>query len=229
MTDTQGPIGLLGGSFDPIHNGHLKLARSAFNELGLREVRFIPAGQPWQKPGLTPAAQRQAMVELAIAGEPGFVLDRCELQRGGDSYTIDTLRQLRASLGDRVPLVLLLGADQFEGLARWKEWESLAGLANLAVARRDASPAGPPAGLHAALPAELAALRRQRLQPAGQALRHPAGALIELGMPPYDCSSTRIRALARDGSPQARQALASLLPPAVLDYIDRNRLYSSTA
>ena len=102
-------IGLLGGSFDPIHVGHLQLARDALAHLPLDEVRFIPAAQPWQKERVTDAAHRAHMVELAIAHEPRCVLDMHEIERGGTTYTIDTLRDLRAGPWPDASLVLVHG------------------------------------------------------------------------------------------------------------------------
>jgi nicotinate-nucleotide adenylyltransferase len=105
-------IGLFGGSFDPVHNAHLALAHSALQALKLDELRWQPAGQPWQKArALTPAVHRQAMIRLAIAGEPRFVLDRIELEREGPSFTLDTVRTLQ----DQEPQAqwfLIIGQDQ---------------------------------------------------------------------------------------------------------------------
>ena len=213
-----GPIGLLGGSFDPIHVGHLRLASEALSELGLAQVRFVPAGYAWQKGAMTAAVHRAWMVGQSIKPEARFALDPCELQRTGPSYTVDTLGQLRAGVGPALPLVLLIGADQFERLDTWHRWEQLAGLAHIAVARR----------LDHALrlaPA-LQAFRAARLQPASEAALRPAGALIELTMAPLDCSSTQIRALVREGGPSAESALRAMLAPGVLDYIRQQRLYA---
>jgi nicotinate-nucleotide adenylyltransferase len=130
---TQRRIGLFGGTFDPPHVAHVALARAALDTLALDEVRWIPAGQPWQKTHpITPAAQREAMVRLAIDGEPRFVLDRIELERAGPSVTLDTARALQP-LGQ---LVLVIGADQYAGLHTWRGWQELLGLVTLAVANR---------------------------------------------------------------------------------------------
>jgi nicotinate-nucleotide adenylyltransferase len=129
-------IGLFGGSFDPVHNAHLALGRQALAELQLDELRWVPVGQAWQKARvLTPAAQREAMLRLAIDGEPGFVLERCELQRPGPSYTLDTVRELQAEAPD-ARWFLVIGQDQYAGLHTWVGFEQLLARVTLAVARR---------------------------------------------------------------------------------------------
>jgi nicotinate-nucleotide adenylyltransferase len=126
-------IGVFGGTFDPPHVAHVALARAALDALSLDEVRWIPAGRPWQKArAITPAHHREAMVRLVIDGEPRFVLDRIELERDGPSYTVDTVRALEP-LGD---LFLVIGADQYAGLHTWRGWQELLGLVTLAVANR---------------------------------------------------------------------------------------------
>lgn len=188
-------IGLFGGTFDPPHNAHLALARQALADLALDELRWIPAGQPYQKARpITPAVHREAMVHEAIAGEPRFMLERCELERPGPSYTIDTVRELQA----REPgahWFLLIGADQYAGLPTWREWRELLERVTLAVARRPG----------AASPAD-----------AG-----PGGAAVAaVAMPPMDVSATVIRARAAAGAP-----IADLVPPGVASYIGRHHLY----
>lgn len=134
-------IGLLGGSFDPVHNAHLALARAALDQLGLGQVRWIPVGEPWWKPGveLAPAQHRAAMVELAIAGEPRFVLDRIEIERGGPTYTIDTVHALRQRHPD-ARFTLIVGRDQFASLPRWQAWQELSSEVDFAVADRPGAP-----------------------------------------------------------------------------------------
>jgi nicotinate-nucleotide adenylyltransferase len=135
-------IALFGGTFDPPHNAHVALARAALaarDTLALDEVRWVPTGQPWQKlqhaRAVTPATHRVAMVELAIAGEPHFVLDRIEVERAGASYTLDTVRELATRRpGDE--WVLLIGQDQYAGLHTWNGWRELLARVALAVARR---------------------------------------------------------------------------------------------
>ena len=129
-------VGLFGGSFDPVHNAHVALAGLALSQLGLDEVRWIPTGQPSQKTReLADAADREAMVRLAIADEPRFVLDRAELRRRGVSYTLDTVRELKAA-GPDSERFLIIGQDQYATLHTWRDWRELLGLVTLAVANR---------------------------------------------------------------------------------------------
>lgn len=130
-------IGLFGGSFNPPHLGHLALARAARRELGLAEVRWLPAGQPWQKnpADMAPAHHRAAMVAALIAGEPGMVRDDIELRRSGPSYTIDTVEALAAA-APGVRWWLILGEDQHARLATWHRAPELLARVQLAVAAR---------------------------------------------------------------------------------------------
>ena len=133
-------IGIFGGSFDPVHNAHVALARVALDELELDEVRWVPVWQAWQKAReLAPPADREAMVRLAIAGEPRFVLERCELRRRGVSFTLDTVRELRAAEPE-VEWYLILGQDQYAGLHTWRDWRELVGLVTLVIAPRAGAP-----------------------------------------------------------------------------------------
>ena len=142
-----GSLGVLGGTFDPIHIAHLALAQEAAESLGLERVLFVPAGTPPHKPGvaITPAADRLAMVELAIAGNDRFEVSRLELDREGPSYTVDTLEALAAARrADTAGLTLILSADAFLGLRSWREPRHVLQLARLAVAPRDGyAEAGP--------------------------------------------------------------------------------------
>ena len=188
-------VGLFGGSFDPVHSAHVALARLALTELALDEVRWIPAGQPWQKTRqLTSAADREAMVRLAIAGEPRFVLDRIELRRAGVSYTLDTVRELEtAEPGTR--WVLILGQDQYSTLHTWHGWRELLGLVTLAVANR------PDAKLD--------------VNPQIAAEPH-----LSLTLPMMDVSSTELRRCIAAGEP-----IAGFVPDPVARYIEQHGLY----
>jgi nicotinate-nucleotide adenylyltransferase len=225
MTATMKRIGLLGGSFDPLHAGHLQLARDAIAALGLDELRLVVAAQPWQKPGVSPAAQRLRMVELALDDlEPSLrarvAIERCELDRTGPSYTIDTLIALRAALGPAPCLALVMGSDQWHNLGTWHRHAELTDHASIAVARRtDATSA--PAG--AATHPSAAALRDPRYAalPAPGALGTPHGQTVSFVMTPHPASATAIRAQLRAG-----QAVGpDLLPPTVLAYIRAQHLY----
>ncbi len=212
-----GPLGLFGGTFDPVHLGHLRLAEEAREALGLASVRWIPAGQPPHRgaPRLS-GAHRLAMVRLAVAGNPAFQVDGAEVESTGPSYTVTTLECLRQELGPEQPLVLLLGADAFAGLPGWHRWQALLGLAHLVVLHR------PGYALAAsALAPELGQLlaARQTGDPARLA-GAPAGAILALPMTQLDISATHIRQLLAAG-----RSARYLLPPAVLDYIDQHQLY----
>lgn len=140
LAKTSRRIGIFGGSFDPVHNAHVALAHRAVGELALDQLLWVPAGQPWQKTrSMAPAGHREAMVRLAIAGVPKFVLDRCELERDGPSYTLDTVRALQA----REPgaaWFLVIGQDQYAGFHTWHGWQELLGRITLAIANRPDAP-----------------------------------------------------------------------------------------
>ncbi|WP_251864519.1 nicotinate (nicotinamide) nucleotide adenylyltransferase [Achromobacter sp. Marseille-Q4962] len=139
-------VGLLGGSFDPVHVAHVALARTALQALRLSEVQLIPAANPWQRAALHAApAHRLRMLELAIEGECGLVVNPIEIERGGATYTIDTLRALPE--GPRY--VWLLGADQLLNFCTWRDWREIARRVDLAVATRPGSSLAPPPELAA--------------------------------------------------------------------------------
>lgn len=217
----QSALGFLGGTFDPPHAGHLALARAARDALGLAEVRLVPAAQPWQKGPITDASHRAHMVELAIHGEAGLALDMHEIERGGPSYTVDTLTALRRFLGDAVPLVWIIGGDQMERLDTWRRWEHLLDLAHLAVARRNDQVLQLNDGLQTFFNAYWA--RPQA------AMQRAHGHVIEVPMRAVDASATALRALlARDENSltsDERRSLVDALHPAVLDYIRAHSLY----
>lgn len=214
------PLGLYGGTFDPVHLGHLRLAEEAVDALGLAGVRWIPAGQPLLREAPRVAArQRLDMVRLATAGNPRFTVDPAEVEADRPSYTVPTLERLRRpdELGSERPLVLLLGADAFAGVSAWHRWEALFELAHVAVAHR-------PGYLleAAALPPPLARVLEQRrsLDPAD--LRAvPAGRIVSFAMTPLDISATRIRAALSKG-----ESVRYLLPDALIGYLQTHRLYT---
>ena len=210
-------IGLFGGSFDPPHQGHLALARSALAQLGLDELRWLPAGRPWQKTReLAPAEHRRAMVAAALASELGMRLDPRELERAGPSYTIDTVRELQAEQPG-AELLLLIGQDQYAGLPSWREWEALLDAVTLAVALRPEATGG--AG--ASEPADASAPVPPVIPPALQAHPHR---VAWLQMAPVDASSTAIRARLAAGD-RAADLAPGMVPPAVARYIELHHLY----
>jgi nicotinate-nucleotide adenylyltransferase len=214
---SEGPLGVFGGTFDPVHLGHLRLAEEAAETLGLDRVLWLPAGQPPHREGpRVAAADRLAMVRLATAGNPRFAVDPAEVEAAQPSYTVLTLQRLRQSLGPARPLVLLLGTDAFSALPTWHRWSDLLHLAHIGVAHRAGAPPHPEE-----LPAELVREFIQRHSDDPAVLRqHPAGRVVVFAMTPLDISATRIRALLA-----ARRSPRYLVPSAVLDYIEQNGLY----
>lgn len=213
----MGPVGILGGTFDPVHLAHLALARAALDRLGIAQVRWIPAGRPWHRgaPGAAPT-DRVAMVRLAIASEARFTLDASEAEAGAPGYTIDTLVRVRRELGALRPLVLLMGADAFRGLPAWYRWQEILALAHIAVATR---PGFPLAGLDAPL---AAVFDRCRSASADFSAR-PAGNIVPFELVAGTVSATEARTLIAAGAPDAK--LRELLPGPVLDYIRQHNLY----
>lgn len=185
------PLAIFGGTFDPVHLGHLSVAWEAA-ELLDADVQLMPASVPPHRPApIANAPQRAAMLRAALQEQSRLTLDTRELERGGPSYTIDTLIELRAEQGDR-PLVLLLGADAFAGLTTWHRWRELFDVAHIGVLSRP--------GVEAALPEELAAEVAARLVADAAVLSSlPAGKLIELAVTPLEISATRIRELLAAG------------------------------
>lgn len=194
--------GLLGGSFDPVHVAHIALARHALRHLQLESVMLIPAAHPWQRDQLgATGQQRLDMLRIATADEAGMEVSAAEIERGGSTYTIDTLRGLPAGR----QYFWILGADQLANFCTWKAWQEIIAQVELAVAARPGSELHPPAALQARL----------------KALGHE---LHVLPMPPTDISATAIRRLiARD------QPTDSMLHPGVAQYIQRHGIYRTLA
>ena len=204
-----------GGTFDPVHDGHLAIARAARDALD-GTIRFMPAADPPHRPppGAN-APQRAEMLRLAIADEPGLRVDLRELHRDGPSYSVDTLRELRAEYGAAAPIALLVGADSLLGLPTWRDWTALFGLAHFVVADR------PGSALDARLPPALAEAVAGRWREDPAALREaPAGCLLRLHQPLHAGSATEVRRRIRAGD-----AWRERVPAAVADYIVREQLY----
>jgi nicotinate-nucleotide adenylyltransferase len=237
MSDAaRGVLGIFGGTFDPLHIAHLRLALEAREALGLSEVCFIPAGSPALRD--TPrvaAADRLAMVERALADMPGFSVDAAEVLNAesnsvnqfGPSYTVETLERLRLLHGPKRPLVLLLGADAFARLEAWHRWRELFELAHIAVATRPSHekivgsgslcvPGTPLRGQATALDAEFS-VRRGEI---GDLTRAPAGRIVPFAITALEISATAIRRRLAQGL-----SVRYLVPDAVLDYIDSHQIY----
>ena len=197
-------LGVLGGTFDPPHYGHLMLAEHAREQLGLEQVLWVPAGDPWRKAGgaVTSGEHRLAMLRLAVAGNNAFEISTAELDRPGPSYTVETLAELREQLPAH-ELVFLLGADALQDLPDWHDAPRILELALLgATARGGERPSD------AALDALLPGL---------------SGRVVWFEMPRVDISATDIRRRAAEG-----QSLRDLVPPAVEAYIRQHKLYRSS-
>jgi nicotinate-nucleotide adenylyltransferase len=215
------PIGILGGTFDPIHHGHLRIAQEALEQCGMSQVRFMPSGTPPHRPApLAPAKVRWEMVRLAVNGHPDFMVDVREVFRSDPCYTVDSLTALRAELGMQQPLCLILGGDAFLQLHTWHEWQQLFGLAHIVVLQRAG---GLPLGNAMANADEaLQSEYRSRLAPGAQALHEtPAGAIFVADMPALEISSTDIRRRCTDG-----KSIRYLVPDAVTHHIQTNLTYS---
>lgn len=213
-------IGILGGTFDPIHYGHLRLAQEVADQLRLTEVRFVPSGTPPHR--ATPAAaaaDRLAMTRLATAGNALFTVDARESASTVPGYMVDTLTAIRAEVGKEQPLVLLLGADAFLDLATWNRWHQLFELAHIAVAYR---PGFPVDTWQSRMPQPLAAEYGARLmhQPFSVHVT-PAGGIVVVPIVALDISATFIRDAARRGrNPRY------LLPEDIYQYIHEHELYT---
>jgi nicotinate-nucleotide adenylyltransferase len=216
---STGPVGILGGTFDPIHVGHLRFAEEIVDACKLALVRFIPAALPPHRatPRVT-AADRLEMTRLAIADNPRFVLDDRELQRSGPSYSFDTLCELRREVGATRPVCLLLGADAFLDLATWHRWHELFSLAHVVVAHR---PGFPVDSWGQRMPQPLAREYEVRrvMQPLAMHWA-PAGGIATVATTALDIAATRIRAGLEAGRSQRY-----LIPNSVLDYIETRGLY----
>jgi len=192
-------IGVMGGTFDPIHHGHLVAAEEARWQFGLERVLFVPTGQPWQKPvGVTAAEDRYLMTVIATASNPAFVVSRLEIDAPGPTYTVDTLRRLHTQLGPGYRLFFVTGADAVLQILSWKDPEEVFALAELIAATR---PGHDLSGLLEAVPAA-------------------AGRVHPIRIPALAISSTDIRARVASGAP-----IQYLVPEGVARYIEKRGLY----
>lgn len=207
-TVVPGSIGVLGGTFDPIHLGHLAIAEEVRESLGLERVRFVPTGMPVHRPEepMAPAADRVAMVELAIAGNPAFELSRAEVDRVGPSYAVDTIRLFsaeRQAAGQEPDLTFILSAEAYAGLATWHEAAALLELCRMAVVPRP--------GVRSPDPTAMAAL-----------VKGADRRTIVLDGPRLGIAGSAIRARIGSG-----RSIRYLVPDAVARYIRDHGLYAA--
>lgn len=208
---------LLGGSFDPVHSGHVALADHFIRLLQPDGLRIIPAGNPWQKSGLlASASDRIAMIDRAFAtAAVPVTIDDQEIRRATPSYTVDTLRNLRTDIGSETSLVFLMGGDQLQRLHTWHDWHKLFAYAHVAAASR---PGFPIAGAN--LTQEVAEELETRSASADKLRQTSHGHILIANDLAVDVSSTALR-----NALQHEQHAISQLPPAVLDYIEQHHLY----
>ncbi len=212
------PVGILGGTFDPIHYGHLRLAEEMLELARLEQIRFIPAGNPPHRnsPGVS-AQHRCEMVKLAIADRPAFLLDEREVRKQDKCYTVDTLKELRGELGNEQPICLLMGIDAFLQLHTWHEWERILDLAHIAVGYRPGF-----AFDTRSMEPTLHEQYQRRLCSVDRLAEKPSGGIIELSIPRLEISATMIRERISES-----RSIRYLLPEPVATYIHQHNLYKS--
>jgi nicotinate-nucleotide adenylyltransferase len=211
------PVGLFGGTFDPVHFGHLRAAFEAMEMLGVGDFRLLPAGRPPHRAStFASAGHRLAMLKLAVSGQRGFSVDDREIRREGLSWMVDTLAEIRKEEGDS-PLLLLIGQDAANALDSWHEWRRLFELTHFVVMRRPETGSRYSDTLREHM-------QRRRTENPGKLKLKPAGMVLHLEVTQLDISSTAIRGLLAKGrSPEF------LMPDSVIEYIRDNRLYGSFA
>ena len=209
---------LLGGTFDPVHRGHLALAEAALEALPILRVDFLPAGDPWQKKRVTSAFHRVTMLRRALQYDPRFRVDEREVLRPGKTYTIDTLEAIRRRTGDSIPVVLLLGSDQWNNFSAWVRWREITDFAHSAVAARE--------GVETALDEAVRRWAAERTVEPRRLSEKGAGYVTFFSMPPHRTSATAVRrTLATQPLVEALKRLERDLPPAVVQYVIENGLY----
>ena len=207
-------VGILGGTFDPVHHGHLRLALEAYQSLNLAEVRLIPVyNPPHRRKPVAGQKQRLKMLQLAVKGVTGFVVDDREIVRGGTSYTVETLKSIRSEIGS-TPLFLIMGMDAFQFLHTWYQWTTLTEYAHIILAAR-------PGSNEKLKHKDVRKLYLNCVCQNRSALRKPAGRIMKISVPMLDISATRIRRLCSQN-----KDLHYLLPDNVISYIKRESLYS---
>ncbi|MBB3047190.1 nicotinate-nucleotide adenylyltransferase [Litorivivens lipolytica] len=206
-------LGIFGGTFDPIHRGHVECARELQQRLGFNRLDLLPCHLPAHRS--TPSStseHRLAMAQLAVEPLSGLGVDDRELRRGGPSYTADTLAEVRGELGDQASLTFVMGSDAYNSLHQWVRWQSLFEFANVLVMGRDGVAVEPDAAVMA--------YTEPRRMDAAELISKPSGAFAHITLQPWPQSATEVRRRLEAGEP-----LSGWLPEAVLDYISKHRLY----
>lgn len=207
-------IGILGGTFDPVHFGHLRLALEVRQQLGLEQVRLVPLYQPPHRDApIAGPKQRLRMLQLATQDTDGLVIDECELARAGTSYTIDTVKQLRGSYPGH-SLCLIIGVDQFQKLGGWRDWASLTDYVHIIVVGR------PGIETRFEQPEVMEYYNRRLVADTSAIMNNQSGAILKTTTPLLEISSTRIRNLVHAGN-----SIKYLLPDEVINYIEEQNLY----
>ena len=208
-------LGILGGTFDPVHHGHLRIAMEVCQQLQLEQVRLLPLHTPphRQAPQATPGHRLQ-MLHAAVAGVPELAVDDCEVRRGGISYTIETVERLRNG-GTGTPVCLIMGADAFASLHTWRQWQRLPEFVHIVIVdRTGTAPPGDP------VVAELLASRL--VDDSRELASRPAGLVTRVQAPLLDISSSYVRDCVRQG-----KNIRYLVPGDVITYINAHALYQT--
>ncbi len=200
---------VFGGTFDPVHNGHLITARALADKLGYDCVNLMPCGDAYHKAGVSSAHHRLAMLNIALSGDGKLVSDDQEIERSGATYTVDTLLRLRRHLGDNAHIAWVMGADTAETVQNWHNWQTLFQLANVIVVARDNE-----------VPVDLSHWPAKCITESEEFKRQPKGCYMLLALEPVAVSSTQIRLKIKN-----QETVENHVPQSVIDYIEQHGLY----
>ena len=200
---------VFGGTFDPVHKGHLITARALADKLSYDCVNLMPCGDAYHKAGVSSALHRLAMLNLALAGDNKLILDAQETERSGATYTVDTLLRLRQQLGDNAHIAWVMGADAAETVQKWHNWQTLFQLANVIVVARDNE-----------VPVDLSHWPAKCVTESKEFKKQPAGCYMLLALEPVAVSSTQIRLKIKN-----QETVENHVPQSVIDYIEQHGLY----
>ncbi|MFT7109075.1 MAG: nicotinate-nucleotide adenylyltransferase [Psychrobacter glaciei] len=200
---------LLGGTFDPIHNGHLTSAQDLIKVMGYDSISLMPCGQAYHKEGSSQSQHRLNMVKLAVEPFPGLLVDDREVKRQGATYTVDTLQKIRQELGSNAHIVWVMGTDSAKSLEQWHQWQHIFTLANVIVISRAAEPE-----------LNLPHWPAKQVNNVNKFKQHASGCYMQLGLTPVDLSSSEVREAINNHKP-----VDNHVPQAVIEYIEQHGLY----